>query len=67
MNSYFDDETCLRLRFINNVPLFKGQEEQTLYKVYYLVQEHYQFLMGDVILDQGCKSNKIHIVMQGTV
>ena len=67
MNTYFDDETCLRLRFLGNVPLFRGQDEETLYKMHYLTEEQYQYQFGDCILDQGCKSSKIMIVMEGSV
>jgi len=67
MHSYFDDETCLRLRFLGNVPLFRGQDEETLYKMHYLTEEHYQYQFGDCILDQGCKNKNIMLVMEGSV
>ena len=44
MNEYFDEETCLRLRFLGEVPYFRGQQEETLYKMHYLTQEHAKYV-----------------------
>lgn len=51
MHSYFDDETDLRIRFLSNVPLFRGQDQETLYKMHYLTRDQNDYKMGEIILD----------------
>ena len=39
ISNYFDRDTCQRVRFIQNIPMFRFLDQKSLYRISYLLVE----------------------------